>query len=527
MYARPRELRTISLSWPVIVRGVVSQIAQASENWCVQMDDLPGTGLSHSGKRKREQQDPTPGSFEELFGESSSAHAGEAFLLPDSCVDGTALNDETGASSQPCEDNDPPMLENDRVYLESMCRQMDGSHASGEPLSCRHQRSRGGSPSALESELDHNETASSPHVSTLCLLPQASSAPTSFGRDVLDEAMSRPNPRLRDKCHGSSRHDDACLLNDGETSLASRGSQPDPADCSSLVRLEDSGAPQVEDSQVPRSIEDQGAEQESTPAKADKGTRGKGCGKPIEARVAGSASEWKWFPSLRSAEGGTGIPADQVRRLADLQCDYLGWQFRWPEPQPSPKPEQESSGEACDIAALARRIRKVPSAQRRRLVAALPEATRTALTQHLQSPQPSPEMRPAAPPPTDLHEIMADLPEVLRRVPQEARCKVLAGVRDLGERYKMLLGAPDIATVARLLSEVLPAQRRTLLEAMPEDTQQALQEHMLAKRAAASGKSDDSRGCDDSKAVVPAAAPGKSDDSRSCDDSRAVVPCQP
>jgi hypothetical protein len=221
-------------------------------------------------------------------------------------------------------------------------------------------------------------------------------------------------------------------------------------------------------------------------------------GKPVEARVAGSGTSWQRFHSLKSAHDFTGIPTEQIKAICfELMTDQLGWEFRWPDPEQSQQLQQDSAvassqpelpkepAEACDIGSLARRIRAVPSACRHRLLAALPESTRCALSQHLRStPPPSPDLSATPPPSPDLNAIMSDLPEVLRRVPQAARCKVLEGVRNLGCRHQAMLLAPDIATVARLLSEVVPVQRRALLLALPEETQHALKEHMLAKRAA-------------------------------------------
>jgi hypothetical protein len=90
---------------------------------------------------------------------------------------------------------------------------------------------------------------------------------------------------------------------------------------------------------------------------------------------------------------------------------------------------------------------------------------------------------------------MSVLPEVIPRLPQDARCKVLAGVRDLGARHRALLLAPDIATVASILREVQPQHRRALLEALPDETQEALQKYMLAEKAAASSTPKAAEAC--------------------------------
>lgn len=220
----------------------------------------------------------------------------------------------------------------------------------------------------------------------------------------------------------------------------------------------------------------------ATPSAPSEKTK-KASWKPVELRVAGSGAAWHRYPTLRAAEDFTGVRAADIKKLcATCHEHFLGWEFRWPDIDTTSNDNQDSSSKACDIDALARRIRAVPSAIRRRLVATLPETTRNALSQHLKAP-PSPALRAAAPS-VDLGDVISELPDVLRRVPQETRCKLLAGVRDLGARHRAILLAPDVATVARLLQEVVPAQRRTLLEALPEETQQALQAHMLGEKAA-------------------------------------------
>lgn len=219
--------------------------------------------------------------------------------------------------------------------------------------------------------------------------------------------------------------------------------------------------------------------------------KGNNNGKAVEARVAASGSPWRRFPSLASAQNCTGIPRDDIKILASTHEDHMGWEFRWPPAPEHPKEADQQPTEAnvesvdvlaCDIDDLVKRIRAVPSAARPRLLSALPETTRTALKQYMRSPPASPNISPAAPS-TNLNTVLSNLPDLLRRVPQEARCKVLEGVRHLGSRYQAMLLAPDIATVATLLREVVPAQRRALLEALSPETQQSLQEHMLAAKA--------------------------------------------
>jgi len=77
------------------------------------------------------------------------------------------------------------------------------------------------------------------------------------------------------------------------------------------------------------------------------------------------------------------------------------------------------------------------------------------------------------------------LPELMVEVDKEERCEILQAVRDLGARLNRLLVAPNIAALADELREVDRTERRVLIEALPEETQVALQEHMLAERRAA------------------------------------------
>lgn len=344
------------------------------------------------------------------------------------------------------QDTPVPLLENDRDWLDAMQRRVSVPSASSSEVSS--------SVSALE-------------------------------RTVARENVSALFPLLPAACRNADASDEECASNQGEASARSQNSSLDPAETLALVPINSEAEPPAE---------------ENTHEEAAPGAKNRPrFGKPVEARVAGSAAPWKRFPTLKMAQDVTGIPTDYAKALCDSGREYLGWEFRWPEQacveasidasdgHAVQAAEQGSLDVACDVGALARRIRAVPSAARRRLVAALPEATRNALSQHLRSPPPpSPDTKPAAVP--DLNVVISTLPEVLRNVPQEARCKVLAGVRDLGERHQALLLAPDIASVAKLLREVLPAQRRALLEALPEATQQALREHMLAEKAAAAGK---------------------------------------
>mmetsp|Transcript_119988 Transcript_119988/g.188233 ORF Transcript_119988/g.188233 Transcript_119988/m.188233 type:complete len:396 (-) Transcript_119988:60-1247(-) len=212
--------------------------------------------------------------------------------------------------------------------------------------------------------------------------------------------------------------------------------------------------------------------------------------KPVEIRVAGSGCQWERLPTLKRAHEVSGLATDVIKALCESQSEHLGWECRWPL-QPPSESETDPSADAvpapCDVGDLAQRIRKIPGAARRRLLAALPVSIRGALAEHLKaSPLPSPEVRPAKEP--DLNDIISDLPEVLRQVPQDVRCKVLAGLRSMGERLQAMLVAPDVATIASLIKEAAPAHRKTLMEALPQETQKALMEHKLAEKNGAATK---------------------------------------
>merc|ERR1712050_271121 len=103
-----------------------------------------------------------------------------------------------------------------------------------------------------------------------------------------------------------------------------------------------------------------------------------------------------------------------------------------------------------NLQSLASRIRATPAADRRAVVASLPEATRRALVEHLREGKENVGSRGKT--------LIAQLPQLLPAAKPEERRALLQGVRDLQARQTALLAAPDVAAVAEMLREVTPVQ---------------------------------------------------------------------
>jgi len=200
--------------------------------------------------------------------------------------------------------------------------------------------------------------------------------------------------------------------------------------------------------------------------------------KPVQIQREGEVGEWITIPSLAQAARETGVPNGSISHLCDVQAMRGGWKFRWPNAEalpPTPQPSALDVSQLEDLPSLAARIRAAPAADRRAVVASLPEATRRALVEHLREGKENVGSR--------VKTLIAQLPQLLPAAKPEERRALLQGVRDLQARQTALLAAPDVATVAEMLREVTPVQRRILVEGLPEGTQVALREHLLAAKS--------------------------------------------
>jgi len=199
--------------------------------------------------------------------------------------------------------------------------------------------------------------------------------------------------------------------------------------------------------------------------------------KPVQIQRDGETGDWITIPSLAQAARETGIPNGSISQLCDIQAVRGGWKFRWPNAEDLPLAPRANSSDVSDLGnlpSLAARIRAAPAADRRAVVASLPEATRRALVEHLRDEKENTGSR--------VKNLIAQLPQLLPAAKPEERRALLQGVRDLQARQTALLAAPDVATVADMLREVTPVQRRILVEGLPEGTQVALREHLLAEK---------------------------------------------
>lgn len=212
------------------------------------------------------------------------------------------------------------------------------------------------------------------------------------------------------------------------------------------------------------------------------------------------------------------VPAENTSSIELRAIDAWHGRCGMPTPEESIHPDVSGNPVGVDdsarspakdnLSVLVTRLRAVPHAKRRAIAATLPEATRRALVRHL-CPAGGSNHRavPALPPRSTspnaafgnvssprsamcIEALLAapearSFPTLLRDVPREERCEILREVRGLGKRLNSLLLAPNIAAVATQLHDLSGAERRVLIEALPEQTQQALHQHMLDKRAAA------------------------------------------
>merc|ERR1719433_364978 len=204
--------------------------------------------------------------------------------------------------------------------------------------------------------------------------------------------------------------------------------------------------------------------------------------KPVQIQREGE-TEWITSPSLAQAARETGVPNGSISHLCDVQATRSGWNFRWPNAEAlplAPPPNSLDGSIPENLQSLAARIRATPAADRRAVVASLHPTTRLALVDHLREEKEEKENVGSR-----VRTLMAQLPRLLPSAKPEERRALLQGVHDLQARQTALLAAPDVATVANMLREVTPVQRRILVEGLPEDTQVALREHLLAEKSRA------------------------------------------
>jgi len=199
--------------------------------------------------------------------------------------------------------------------------------------------------------------------------------------------------------------------------------------------------------------------------------------KPVEARPEGDdEAPWVSYPSLAAAARETGVPCGSVSSLADFQGIHSGFTFRWPgvpQMQP-PKPARQPEMPPLELDSILERLRAMPASDRRGAIAAMPEAARASLAKHLKEEAEGSRLR----------ALLGHLPQYLESISEERRAELLEGVRHLEALHAQILAAPDIATVVGVLREVTPAQRHALIELLPAETQQALQAHLRAEKAA-------------------------------------------
>lgn len=127
-----------------------------------------------------------------------------------------------------------------------------------------------------------------------------------------------------------------------------------------------------------------------------------------------------------------------------------------------------------ELDVILERLRAVPASERRAAIAAMPEVARASLMKHLKEQAGGSRLR----------ALLGHLPQYLESTSEGRRAELLEGVRHFEALHAHILAAPDIATVVQVLREVTPAQRHALVEALPTETQQALQAHLRAEKAA-------------------------------------------
>eukprot|EP00439_Symbiodinium_sp_Y106_P016925 s332_g2.t1 len=198
--------------------------------------------------------------------------------------------------------------------------------------------------------------------------------------------------------------------------------------------------------------------------------------KPVEARKEGEDEDWVQFPSLAAASRETGVPNSAISHLCTSQGAHSGWLFRWPGAPELPKLSAASQPELPlpELEGILKRLRAMRAEERRTALAAMPEATRRELMTHLKQEASSSRLR----------RLLGNVPQLLETAEGPKRQELLQSVRSFEAIHTQVLMAPDMASVVQILRDLTPEQRHAIVEALPEETQEALEKHLRASKAA-------------------------------------------
>lgn len=198
--------------------------------------------------------------------------------------------------------------------------------------------------------------------------------------------------------------------------------------------------------------------------------------KPVEARKEGEDEDWVQFPSLAAASRETGVPNSAISHLCTSQGAHSGWLFRWPGAPELPKLSAVSQPELPlpELEGILKRLRAMHAEERRTALAAMPEATRRELMHHLKQEASSSRLR----------RLLGNVPQLLETAEGPKRQELLQSVRSFEAIHTQVLMAPDMASVVQILRDLTPEQRHAIVEALPEETQEALEKHLRASKAA-------------------------------------------
>ncbi|CAE6947346.1 unnamed protein product [Symbiodinium sp. CCMP2592] len=200
--------------------------------------------------------------------------------------------------------------------------------------------------------------------------------------------------------------------------------------------------------------------------------------KPVEARKEGEDEDWVHFPSLAAASRETGVPNSAISHLCTSQGAHSGWLFRWPGAPELPKLSAASTGQPelplPELEGILKRLRAMEAEERRTALAAMPEATRRELMTHLKQEASSSRLR----------RLLGNVPQLLETAEGPKRQELLQSVRSFEAIHTQVLMAPDMASVVQILRDLTPEQRHAIVEALPEETQEALEKHLRASKAA-------------------------------------------
>ncbi|CAE7704075.1 unnamed protein product, partial [Symbiodinium sp. CCMP2456] len=123
---------------------------------------------------------------------------------------------------------------------------------------------------------------------------------------------------------------------------------------------------------------------------------------------------------------------------------------------------------------ILKRLRAMHAEERRTALAAMPEATRRELMHHLKQEASSSRLR----------RLLGNVPQLLETAEGPKRQELLQSVRSFEAIHTQVLMAPDMASVVQILRDLTPEQRHAIVEALPEETQEALEKHLRASKAA-------------------------------------------